>query len=74
MLDTMERKLSHIVLRPNEVEIVLETLPICKATGPNGISNRVLRELSSELSSPCVLYLIIHYIQDVYLPLTKMEM
>ena len=48
---------SVIVLSPNEVEIVLETLPVGKASGPNAISNRILRELSSELSTPlCSLF------------------
>ena len=51
-LDTIEPQLIHIVLSPNKVESVLETLPIGKASGPNAISNRILRELFSELSSP----------------------
>ena len=55
--DTAEPQLSHIVLSPYEVERVLETLPIGKASGPNAISNRILRELSSELSIPlCSLF------------------
>ena len=56
-LDTIEPQLSHIVLSPNVVERVLETLPIGKASGPNAISNCSLRELSSELSTPlCSLF------------------
>ena len=56
-LDTIEPQLSHIVLSPNEVERMLETLPIGYASGPNAISNRILRELSSELSVPlCSLF------------------
>ena len=56
-LDTIESQLSQIVLSPNEVERVLKTLPVCKASGPNAISNRILRELSSELSIPlCSLF------------------
>ncbi|MCW4344426.1 MAG: reverse transcriptase domain-containing protein [Candidatus Thiodiazotropha endolucinida] len=51
-LDAIESQLSQIVLSPYEVEKVLETLPLGKASGPNGLSNRILRELSSELSSP----------------------
>ena len=53
-LDIIEPQLSHIVLSPNEVERVLrvETLPIGKASGPNAISNRIHRELPSELSTP----------------------
>ena len=55
--DTIEPELSHIVLSPNEVERVLETLPVGKACGPNAISNRIFRELSSELSTPlCSLF------------------
>ena len=55
--DTIEPQLSHIVLSPNEVERVLETLPLGKASGPNAISNRILRELSSDLSTPlCSLF------------------
>ena len=44
--------LTNIVLTPLEVESVLKTLTIGKATGPNGISNRILRELSKELWTP----------------------
>ena len=45
-------QLSHIILTPLEVESVLKTLTIGKASGPNELSNRILRELSCELSSP----------------------
>ena len=45
-------QLSHIVLTPLKVESVLKTLTIGKASGPNELSNRILRELSCELSSP----------------------
>ena len=56
-LDTIKPQLSHIVLSPNVVERVLETLPIGKASGPNAISNCSLRELPSELSTPlCSLF------------------
>ena len=49
--------LTNIVLTPLEVESVLKMLAIGKATGPNGISNRILRELSKELSTPfCSLF------------------
>ena len=37
-------------MSPLEVESVLKTLPLTKATGPNDLSNRILRELSKELS------------------------
>ena len=40
-----------------EVESVLNTLTIDKASGPNGLSNRILRELSTKLSIPfCSLF------------------
>ena len=40
-----------------EVESKLKTLKPGKASGPNGLSNRVLKELSNELSSPfCSLF------------------
>ena len=42
--------LSSIVLTPQQVQSVLQKLPVGKASGPDGISNRVLRELSNVLS------------------------
>ncbi|MEW8191406.1 MAG: reverse transcriptase family protein [Candidatus Thiodiazotropha endolucinida] len=54
---TVNTPLSTIVLTPLEVESVLKTLPVAKASGPDGLSNRVLRELSKELSVPyCSLF------------------
>ena len=48
---------SFIYITPDEVETVLKFLPLGKAAGPDGINNRVLRELSRELSSPfCCLF------------------
>ena len=48
---------NNIILSPLEVESVLKTFPLVKATGPNGLSNRILRELSKELSIPyCSLF------------------
>ena len=35
-----------------EVKAILRTLPLGKAVGPDGISNRILRELANELSTP----------------------
>ena len=52
-------QLSHIVLTPLEVESVLKTLTTGKASGPNELSNRILRELSCKLSSPFCSLLII---------------
>ncbi|MES9994334.1 MAG: reverse transcriptase family protein [Candidatus Thiodiazotropha sp.] len=54
---SVESQLQTIVLTPPEVELVLETLPIGKASGPNGLSNRIIRALSHELSYPfCCLF------------------
>ena len=49
---TVDSQLDHIVLTTLEVESVLETLPLGKASGPNTVSNRILKELSSQLASP----------------------
>ena len=47
----------NILLSPSEVESVLKILPVAKASGPDGLSNRILRELSKELSLPyCSLF------------------
>ena len=46
----LESELNSIVLTMDEVESALKVLPVGKATGPNGLSNRILRELSHELS------------------------
>ena len=43
---------SSLQLTPSEVETVLKSLPIGKAAGPDGINNRILRELAVELSVP----------------------
>ena len=53
----IENELSSIILTPAEIEIVLKSLPVGKAVGPDGISNKILRELSGELSLPfCSLF------------------
>ena len=36
----------------NEVKAILRMLPVGEAVGPDGISNRILREIASELSTP----------------------
>ena len=43
-----------LTLTPEEVETTctLKALPVCKATGPDGISNRMLQEISREISVP----------------------
>ena len=50
-------QLQSIILTPLEVESTLKTLPIGKASGPDGMSNRILCELAYELSTPlCSLF------------------
>ena len=46
----VDSPLSNIVLTSDEVESVLKSLSVGKAVGPDGISNRVLKELSREIS------------------------
>ncbi|XP_053388703.1 uncharacterized protein LOC128551811 [Mercenaria mercenaria] len=41
-----------IQVYPDEVMTVLKTLPLGKAAGPDGINNRILKELCNELSTP----------------------
>ena len=49
--------LDSIVLSPPEVESVLKTLETGKALGPDGLNNRVLKELANEISEPfCSLF------------------
>ena len=50
-------QLNSIILTLLEVESTLRTLKVGKASGPNGLNNRILRELSSQLASPfCSLF------------------
>ncbi|MCG7869675.1 MAG: endonuclease/exonuclease/phosphatase family protein [Candidatus Thiodiazotropha taylori] len=44
--------LSSIVITPDEVQSVLQSLTIGKAAGPDSISNRLLKELAIPLSGP----------------------
>ena len=44
--------LDFISLTPDEVNSILKSLPIGKATGPDGVSNRILSALANELSLP----------------------
>ena len=44
-------QLSSLIVTPEEVKFVLKSIHVGKAAGPDGISNRVLRELSVELSN-----------------------
>ena len=49
--------LDSIVLFPSEVESVLKTLATGKASGPDGLNNRVLKKLANEISEPfCSLF------------------
>ena len=51
------QELRSLVLTPAETEVILKSLSIGKAAGPDGISNRILRELPTELSYPlCSLF------------------
>ena len=45
------------MLNPSDVKAVLKILAIGKASGPNGLNNRVLKELSNVISDPlCSLF------------------
>ena len=55
-------QLDHIVFTPYEVESVIKSLTIGKASGPNGVGYRVLRELSNQLASPFALSSVMHCI------------
>ena len=56
-INRLNSHLESIVLSRTEVESVLKSLAVDKASGPNGLSNRILRELSKELSIPfCSLF------------------
>jgi hypothetical protein len=49
--------LPDIFISPDEVESVLKYHPLRKSSGPGKINNRILRELSIELSGPlCSLF------------------
>ena len=51
-------ELRSLILTPAEIEVILKPLPIGEAAGPDGISNRILPELATELSYPfCSLFL-----------------
>ena len=47
---TYNTQLDRIVITPLEIESILKTLKLGKASGPNGLNNRVLKELSKELA------------------------
>ena len=43
---------SSLMITPDEIELVLKSLPVGKAVGPDGINNRILREIAHEFSVP----------------------
>ena len=47
-----ENNLNSILTSPLEVESILKSLQLGKASGPDAINNRILRELASPLSLP----------------------
>lgn len=52
-----QTRLSNKVLTPLEVDSAIKMFKIGKASGPNGLSNRILKELCKEVSSPfCSLF------------------
>ena len=51
-INRLNSHLESIVHTRIEVESALKSLAVGKASGPNGLSNRILRELSKELSIP----------------------
>jgi len=63
--------LSNIHLTPHELELILRSLPLGKAVGPDLVNNRILKELVFELSVPLSnLFKVILY---SYLILKKMN-
>lgn len=47
-----QTQLNSIILTPLDVELILKKMKVGKASGPNGLKNRSLCELSSQLASP----------------------
>ena len=45
-------ELDSLVLDPEEVLSILKSLPVGKAVGPDGVSNRILKELANQISEP----------------------
>ena len=63
--------LSNIHLTPHELELILRSLPLGKAVGPDLVNNRILKELVFEVSVPLSnLFKVILY---SYLILKKMN-
>ena len=53
----LHSQLTQIILTLQEVKSDLQILPLVKASGPNGLSIRVLCELANEISVPIALFL-----------------
>jgi hypothetical protein len=51
-LPNVTKHLDDISITPDEVELVLESLPLGKAAGPDDINNRILREPSHVFGGP----------------------
>ena len=68
------RHLDNIVFSRLEVESVIKTLVTGKASSPNGLSNRILRELSSKLSIPFCSLFNHPYEQVLFLQRTRKQM
>ena len=43
---------SSLIITPSEIELVLNSLPLGKAVGPDGLNNQILREIAHEFSVP----------------------
>ena len=48
----LNSRIENIALSPNEVTSVLKSLPLGKAAGPDGINNRILKELADCIAEP----------------------
>ena len=54
---TVASRFTELVLTPDEVESLLKSVADGKASGPNGLNNKILKELASEISEPlCSLF------------------
>ena len=51
-IDPPENNLNSISTSPHEVESILKSLQLGKASGPDEISNHILKKLATPLSSP----------------------
>ena len=58
--------LNDLNLNIDEVTLALKSLPIGKASGPDEISNRVLKELADQLATPLCSILINQFKTDMF--------